>query len=163
MQFNKNTRFSKFLASLGLIMLLACPNLGLAQVDDSAPATDSQTGIFGASMPGLQIVGGTFGTTEGQAPKDIRVITVGVIQILLGLIGVLFVVLILVAGFRWMFAQGNATKITEARNIIIQAAIGLVIILAAFGITIFILRSAIATTNTQDAETIKMQLQYQNY
>ena len=49
--------------------------------------------------------------------------------------------------FKWMTAGGNEEKASEARKLIISGVIGLVIILAAFGIATFVLNSL--TTATQ--------------
>ncbi len=57
----------------------------------------------------------------------------------LGLLGVVFVVLIILAGFKWMMTQGDATKVKAAKDMMIQAVIGLIIILVAYGITNFVI------------------------
>ena len=92
---------------------------------------------------------------EGE-PKDIRVIVAGLIEIVLGLIGTIFVILIVAAGFKWMTAQGDSKKIQQAVGTIQMASIGLLIVLAALGLTVFIARSAIGVTGDQPP------YQYQN-
>lgn len=57
------------------------------------------------------------------------------ISALLGLVGTIFLVLVIYGGFTWMLARGNADKITKAKTIIIDASIGLGITLAAYIIT----------------------------
>ncbi len=61
------------------------------------------------------------------------------IKIALGLLAILFVILIIISGFQWMTAGGNTDTITKARQRMTNAVIGLVIVLAAFSITEFIL------------------------
>ncbi|MDO8669467.1 MAG: hypothetical protein Q7K65_04195 [Candidatus Buchananbacteria bacterium] len=56
------------------------------------------------------------------------------IQILLGFIGVLFIVLVIYGGFSWMTAGGDSSKVQKAKDTIIKATIGLVIILASYAI-----------------------------
>lgn len=56
----------------------------------------------------------------------------GVITAVLGLLGVLFTVLIILGGFRWMTAGGSADKIKEARQLIVNSIIGLMIVLASY-------------------------------
>jgi len=63
-----------------------------------------------------------------------------VIQVVLGFLAIIFLVLTLFAGFRWMTAQGNEEEIKKASASIKTAVIGLVIILAAYTITYFIFR-----------------------
>lgn len=61
-----------------------------------------------------------------------------IVSTVLSLVGVIFFLLILYGGIRWMIAQGNESEVEKAKQIIIAAVIGLVIVLAAYGITGFI-------------------------
>lgn len=54
------------------------------------------------------------------------------------LIGVIFLVLIIYAGFMWMTARGEEKQVTTAKTIMTNAVIGLVLTLSAFAITTFI-------------------------
>jgi membrane-anchored glycerophosphoryl diester phosphodiesterase (GDPDase) len=62
------------------------------------------------------------------------------IAIILGLVGVIFLALIIYGGFLWMTASGNDKQVETAKNIISRAAIGLVIIILAYAITFFIIK-----------------------
>jgi len=53
-------------------------------------------------------------------------------------VGVLFLCLMLYAGFLWMTAAGDEKKIDKAKEIILAAIIGLVIVLSAYAITRFV-------------------------
>lgn len=65
--------------------------------------------------------------------------TVGdIIGIILSFVGVIFLILIIYGGISWMFSAGNEQKVEKAKNIIINAVIGLVIVFAAYFITDFI-------------------------
>jgi len=66
-----------------------------------------------------------------------------IINVLLGFLGVVFLVLLLYAGFTWMTAGGDTEKVTKAKTMITQAVIGLVIITAAFTISTFVLGSLV--------------------
>ncbi|RJQ33789.1 hypothetical protein C4566_02995 [Candidatus Parcubacteria bacterium] len=57
-----------------------------------------------------------------------------VVNALLGLLGTLFTVLIILGGFKWMTAQGNKDKVQEARQLIVNASIGLAIVLLSYTI-----------------------------
>lgn len=72
-------------------------------------------------------------------PKDPREIAAEVINVLLGFLGIIAVVLIIWGGFKWMTAGGNDDQVSEARKIITTSFIGLIIILAAWGIASFVL------------------------
>jgi len=65
---------------------------------------------------------------------------VGLINVMLGFLGLIAVVIILIGGFRWMTAGGNEDKVGEARKTIFAGIIGLAIILFAWGITIFVVQ-----------------------
>ncbi len=56
----------------------------------------------------------------------------------LSLIGVLFLVLMIYGGFRWMIARGNDTEIEKAKHLIEAAIMGLIIVVAAYAITTFV-------------------------
>ncbi|MDD5749252.1 MAG: IPT/TIG domain-containing protein [Patescibacteria group bacterium] len=62
-----------------------------------------------------------------------------VINIFLGFLGTLAVLLLLYGGFLWMTSRGATDKIQRAKMLIISAVIGLVIILASYGIARFVL------------------------
>jgi len=63
-----------------------------------------------------------------------------IINVVYGLIGVIFFVLIIYGGILWMTAGGNDTQVKKAQNIIQRAAIGLFIVVLAYAITYFILK-----------------------
>lgn len=66
-----------------------------------------------------------------------------IINILLGFVGVVAVIFILYAGFKWITAGGNEEQITEARGNIRNAVIGIVVVFLAFVITNFVTKSLI--------------------
>lgn len=80
------------------------------------------------------------------AVEDPRIIAANVIKILLGFLGVIAVVLIIWGGFKWMTAGGNEEQSKEAAKIIKTSVVGLLIILAAWGIATFIVNALINAT-----------------
>ncbi|MFH1111780.1 MAG: hypothetical protein V1712_01780 [Patescibacteria group bacterium] len=71
-----------------------------------------------------------------------------IVNVVLGFLGVLFIVLILYGGFMWMTSSGNEEKITKAKNIIGNSVVGLAIVLASFTISMFIFRNIKKSTST---------------
>jgi len=66
--------------------------------------------------------------------------TVGqLIGVFLGLLGVIFLLLVIYAGFIWMTAQGDPKSVEKARNILLSAVVGLVILLSAYAISNFVI------------------------
>ena len=80
--------------------------------------------------------------------KDPREIAANVINVLLGFLGIIAVIIILAGGFKWMTAGGNQDKTDEAKKLIAAGAIGLVIVLASFGIAKFVISSLVTATGT---------------
>jgi hypothetical protein len=82
----------------------------------------------------LDALGGSLGL-KGNPNAFIGNIIIGI----LSLIGVITLVLIIYAGFLWLTSQGDATKVTKAKSIMIYAFIGLLIILASYVIVNFVI------------------------
>ncbi len=77
----------------------------------------------------------------GLSDQDPRTTIANIINVVLGFLAILAVVIILIGGFKWMTAAGNEDKVGEAKKIIVAGIIGLVIILASWGIANFVLTS----------------------
>lgn len=86
-------------------------------------------------------------TATGLAGTDIRVIVANIIRIFLGLLGVVALTIVLTGGFFWMTAAGNEEKIEKAKKFLTNGAIGLAIVLSAYGITAFIFNYLLSGTN----------------
>ncbi len=78
--------------------------------------------------------------------EDPRVIVANVIRITLGFLGIIAVILVMYAGFLWMTAGGEASKIDRAKKVLIGALIGVVIIISAFAIVTFVLGKLLVST-----------------
>ena len=72
---------------------------------------------------------------------DVRTIAGNVIKIFLAFLAIIFTVLIIAAGYKWMTAGGNETRLSEAKAQIRTGIIGFIIILCAYAITEFIYRN----------------------
>ncbi len=56
----------------------------------------------------------------------------------LGFTGTIFFVLVIIAGLMWMTSAGNEDRVKRAKQILIAAVIGLIIVMSAYAITSFI-------------------------
>lgn len=93
----------------------------------------------------LQSTGTNMGyKTDGV---DLQTVVGNVIKALLGLLGVIFLGLIVYGGFIWMTARGNDTRVTEAKDIMINGVIGLVIVLSAYAVTTYVISALLNTLN----------------
>ncbi len=63
----------------------------------------------------------------------------------LGFISIFFFVTAIIAGYKWMTAAGNETAVEEAKDGIKNAAIGIVVIMAAYALTNFVMTQVIST------------------
>lgn len=84
----------------------------------------------GGAMAGLNIPGSEANTTS----KDISAMALlkQVTGWVLGIVGAIAVLFIIYGGFRYITAQGNSQQMDTAKNIIIKAIIGLVIVVVAY-------------------------------
>jgi hypothetical protein len=71
--------------------------------------------------------------------EDPRTMAATVINLVLTLLSIIAVVIVLLGGFKWMTAAGNEEKVADAKKLLAAGVIGLVIILAAWGIASFAL------------------------
>ncbi len=95
----------------------------------------------------LQDAGGSAGydvqgTTDTTFSENIGL----VVNMALSVMGVIFTVLTVYAGYLWMTARGNDEQIEKSKKIITASIIGLIITLGAFSITNFIIPRILAAT-----------------
>jgi hypothetical protein len=64
----------------------------------------------------------------------------------LGVLGIIFILLMIYAGATWMRALGNATLVEEAKNTIKWAIIGLLVIVSSYVIVDFVISNVISST-----------------
>jgi len=87
-----------------------------------------------------------FAAETGLSNQDIRVTIARIIRIILGFLGIIAIGLVMYAGWLWMTSGGNEEKIAQAKLILRNGIIGLVIILSSFAIVSFILSRLIGAT-----------------
>jgi hypothetical protein len=78
------------------------------------------------------------GYSETSSSAGVSDIVARVIFTALSLLAVIFIILIIIAGYQWMTAGGNEEQVAKAKKNIANAVIGLIIILSAYAITWFI-------------------------
>jgi hypothetical protein len=99
------------------------------------PLTASATGV----LSGLNAAAAGTGLEKNS---DMLKFIGSIISIILGLLGVILVGILIYAGIVWGFlAQGDLGKIKKAKDMIINAIIGLAIVFASYAITNFVFES----------------------
>lgn len=115
-----------------LTMILVIPGLVFA--------TSTQTiKDEGSSAERLDKAASTFGPYTATANETTLATTLGlVINVILSILGVIFIVIIILAGYQWMTAQGNEQNVTKATDSMSRAVIGLIVVISAYAIWTFI-------------------------
>jgi len=113
------------------------------------------TPAFAQVSEGLEVAGDASGLQDTNLSELIG----NIIKVFLSVLGLIFLILVLYAGYLWMTSQGDTEKIKKAKDILINATIGLIITLSAYAITSFIisaLTDAIdsGSTSTSSSSTI---------
>ena len=94
---------------------------------------------FEAGSPSGALSQAASQTTLGASSEDQIFITIGqLVNIALGLLGIIFFVLLVYAGFLWMTAGGEEDQVSEAKKLMINGVVGLILILTAYAITGFV-------------------------
>ncbi|MFA6105837.1 MAG: Ig-like domain-containing protein [Patescibacteria group bacterium] len=137
---SNNLRINKNTASLRKILLLVVFSFSLFF---ATPAVHAQTTLGGE----IQTSNNMFQAASGLADQDIRVIIAKIIRSALAFVGIVLVVIILYGGFIWMTAGGNDERVNQAKRIITNGVIGLVVILSSYGIASFVIRQLVNGIN----------------
>lgn len=109
------------------------------------PIVFSQTDYRSDANKQLDAFANERGAAYGT-PRDPRTVAAYVIKILLGFMGMLFLVYAIYAGYLILMARGDETQVTKGKETLRTAIIGMIIILSAYSITLFVARIA---TNKQ--------------
>lgn len=110
-------RFSAFIFSLMLVFLVY-----------NTPALAVELGGLEETATKANIKGDIVNPTDAVTQ---------IIQWVLSFVGVIFLILMIYGGFVWMTSNGNQESIQKAQQIIGSAVLGLVIVLSAYAITVF--------------------------
>lgn len=128
----------KLLVVLALLATAAVPTVSFASTGTNW--------LEKANEGGLNTIGEqAYDTTN--APRSVQQIIASIIKVILGFLGIIFVVLLIIGGFRYMTSGGSEEKVQEAVKQIRNAVIGLVIIICAYAITRFITEYVIPKIN----------------
>jgi hypothetical protein len=76
------------------------------------------------------------GTTDGETATNDFI--QNLISLLLFAIGIISVIVIIVGGIRYTTSNGDSNKVTQAKNTILYAVIGLVVALLSYAIVTFV-------------------------
>lgn len=77
---------------------------------------------------------------------DPRLIVSNLIGSAMGYLGIIVVVIVLWAGFKWMVSGGDDAKVADAKKTLVSLIIGLTIILSSYSIINFVIKSVTSAT-----------------
>lgn len=126
-------KIAMLMSTLMLVLVpMAVPVTGFAAVNIRDKLCDSASSL---TVDGS----GTCETTTAEGATEINNIIETVVNIFSVLVGVVAVIMIIWGGLRYITSGGDSTKITSAKNTIIYALIGLVVVALAQFIVKFVL------------------------
>lgn len=120
----------KQLLKKSLITLILLVVLGLPLASSAALNIDKYSDTI-AKKAGFQ-------TTQVQGANYLDTTIGKAVAVIMGFVGIIFFVMILVSGFQWLTAGGNEEKAKHAKDRVISATVGFLIVISAYLITYFI-------------------------
>ena len=107
--------------------------MGLAAISIAMPfAASAYSGDTGLNASGSQA------GFDVKTPDQLPIIIGTVIKTALGIVGVVFLVLMVYAGYIWMIARGDESKTEKAKDTIVNCVIGIIIVVGAYAITTYL-------------------------
>lgn len=118
---------------VGTILLVGMVCLMLPTVFVQAEETAT-----GKALSGLEKTASSAGVNSGET--DPALVIGKAIEILISILGVIFLIIVVYGGITWMTAQGKPEDVTKAKNMIIEGVIGLAICLGAYALSYFVVQ-----------------------
>lgn len=112
----------------------------------SAPVTFAQTRAGQTVLEGVDVAGEKAGFKKERT--DVNSIIANFVNVLISISGIIFLLIVVYGGFLYMTAGGDEAKIKKAKSMLTSGVIGLIIITAAFGISLFVFEKLEAVVST---------------
>lgn len=137
----KKNRFSIYFLFL-LVLAIALPVIfggGSVALSAEGASQSAESGLDSAAA-----------AANLTSQTDAVTLAGSIVKFVLSFLGVIFLVLMLYAGFMRMTAQGDAKKVETSTAIIRSAIIGIVIIFVSYIVTIFVIDKILQTVGTEE-------------
>lgn len=129
----------KHILIMASALMIAVPVLATASVAATGPCNNNiQNGI----ASGINATGSVTTSCGSKATSGISGIAKTVINIFSLIVGIISVIMIIYAGFRYITSGGESGNTTGARNTLLFAVVGLIIVAIAQIIVRFVLNTA---------------------
>lgn len=122
-------KIKKILIITGIILGLLVVNIAVSHA--------AGTSIEDAMAAQNQAFAGKTAANLGS-PKDVRIIVTNIIRIFLSFVGLLATTYLVYGGYLYMTAAGNESRTSSASKIMLSSALGLLIVLTSYSITMLI-------------------------
>ena len=131
--------------SLSSAIMLAAP---LAIAGTASAALNQTNDINNQLCSGSNgdVSGGTTGGCDTSANTSVNKLITDIIDVISVIVGIIAVIMIIVAGLRYITSGGKQESVTGAKNTILYAVIGLVIVALAQLIVHFVLNKTTSAT-----------------
>lgn len=96
-------------------------------------------GVFVLTQTSFAAFGLEYATASGLGTIGLKPMVFSIINVILGFLGLVALVIVMYGGFVWMTAGGNPERVSRAKKILFNGLIGLLLILASWGIANFVL------------------------
>ena len=115
-------------------MIFALTAVGSLVVVGPAQAVNLKDAFNNSSI--LDKTGSRSGYNTGE--RNVEPIIGNIISVILSFLGVIFLILMVYGGYMWMTAMGNEEKVKKAQALIVAAVLGLIIVVGAYAMTVFV-------------------------
>ena len=122
---------TKFLIGCGVAVSILIPSMTAV----TAVRCPDGTARSGESLPSYAECSTEATTGDDSLMSRVKVI----INVVLGILGVVAVAMIIVGGIMYTTSQGNPDKVKQAKDIVIYSIVGLVVALLGFAIVNFVM------------------------
>lgn len=126
---------------VGIILLVGMVWLMLPMAFAQAEETATQK-----ALTGLESTAGAAGVNSGET--DPALVIGKALEILISILGVIFLIIVVYGGITWMTANGDPKSVKKGQDMIVEGVIGLIICLGAYALSYFVvqkLTEAVAT------------------
>jgi hypothetical protein len=121
---------------LNTVLKYAIPLLAIA-----VPIVALAAGKPNAGAEAVAGLGASAGAAGLNTSLSLAQVIGTIIKGALALVGLIFLILMVYAGYLWMIARGNEELVTKSKDTLRAAIIGIIIVVGAYAITSFIINS----------------------
>ena len=107
------------------------------------------SGVAKGQVGQADMLGTEIGASAGLTSADPRLMVALIIKWVMGLMGMVALIIFLYSGFEWMTSMGNDQKVGDAKKRIWYAVIGMVVLLSAYAITMFVFKTVYLVTDAR--------------